>query len=97
MEAVLKTHQLKAFYGDAQAIFGIDFELHAGELVGRHPWRVEALERTGAKVIAVEREGEIIVEFADDFEVQASDALFVCGSISSLDRYQKAFKTTSAA
>ena len=71
--------------------------LHAGELVGRHPWRVEALERTGAKVIAVEREGEIIVEFADDFEVQASDALFVCGSISSLDRYQKAFKTTSAA
>jgi len=33
MTAVLKTHQLKAFYGDAQAIFGIDFELHAGEVV----------------------------------------------------------------
>lgn len=33
MAAVLQTHQLKAFYGDAQAIFGIDFELHAGELV----------------------------------------------------------------
>jgi len=33
MAVVLQTHQLKAFYGDAQAIFGIDFELHAGELV----------------------------------------------------------------
>lgn len=30
---LLQTHALKAFYGDAQALFGIDFELHAGELV----------------------------------------------------------------
>lgn len=31
--ALLKTRDLKAFYGDAQALFGIDFELHPGELV----------------------------------------------------------------
>jgi len=30
---LLRTHQLKAFYGDAQALFGIDFELHSGEVV----------------------------------------------------------------
>jgi branched-chain amino acid transport system ATP-binding protein len=30
---LLQTHALKAFYGDAQALFGIDFELFAGELV----------------------------------------------------------------
>lgn len=30
---VLQTNGLKAFYGDAQALFGIDFELNAGELV----------------------------------------------------------------
>lgn len=30
---VLQTSGLKAFYGDAQALFGIDFELNAGELV----------------------------------------------------------------
>lgn len=30
---LLKTHQLQAFYGDAQALFGIDFALNAGELV----------------------------------------------------------------
>lgn len=31
--ALLRTHHLQAFYGDAQALFGIDFELQAGELV----------------------------------------------------------------
>ncbi len=31
--ALLTTHGLQAFYGDAQALFGIDFALAAGELV----------------------------------------------------------------
>ncbi|MBL8330233.1 MAG: ABC transporter ATP-binding protein [Rubrivivax sp.] len=31
--SLLKTQGLQAFYGDAQALFGIDFELHAGEMV----------------------------------------------------------------
>jgi len=30
---LLRTHDLKAFYGDAQALFGIDFELSRGEVV----------------------------------------------------------------
>jgi uncharacterized protein with PhoU and TrkA domain len=71
--------------------------LQPGSLVGRHPWRNEELDRTGAKVIAVERGSEIIVEFPDDFAVQDDDALFVCGSLNSLERYQRAFKTGSAA
>lgn len=33
MTALLQTQDLQAFYGDAQALFGIDFELNAGELV----------------------------------------------------------------
>lgn len=33
MEPILRTQSLEAFYGDAQALFGIDFELFAGELV----------------------------------------------------------------
>jgi branched-chain amino acid transport system ATP-binding protein len=33
MSALLEAHGLKAFYGDAQALFGIDFELARGELV----------------------------------------------------------------
>jgi branched-chain amino acid transport system ATP-binding protein len=33
MSALLSTHALQAFYGDAQALYGIDFELAQGELV----------------------------------------------------------------
>jgi branched-chain amino acid transport system ATP-binding protein len=33
MSALLATHALSAFYGDFQALFGIDFELHGGETV----------------------------------------------------------------
>lgn len=33
MNALLTTHALEAFYGDAQALFGIDFTLSRGELV----------------------------------------------------------------
>ena len=33
MHSLLSTHDLSAFHGDAQALYGIDFELHAGELV----------------------------------------------------------------
>lgn len=69
--------------------------LSAGTLAGSHPWRSEALERTGAKVVAVERAGEVIVEFDDVFLVRPDDILFVCGSISSLDRYQLAFQATT--
>ncbi|MCI5074162.1 ABC transporter ATP-binding protein [Oricola sp.] len=32
-EALLSTHGLKAFYGDFQALFGIDFEICPGEVV----------------------------------------------------------------
>lgn len=30
---LLRTHHLKAFYGDVQALFGVDFELKTGEVV----------------------------------------------------------------
>ena len=33
MTALLSTEGLQAFYGDAQALFGIDFELQSGELL----------------------------------------------------------------
>ncbi len=33
MSALLQTRELKAWYGDAQALFGIDFHIDAGEVV----------------------------------------------------------------
>ena len=66
--------------------------LNAGTLVGAHPWRSEALERTGAKVIAVERGQDVLVEFPDNFALRADDSLFVCGTISSLEHYHREFQ-----
>jgi Trk K+ transport system NAD-binding subunit len=70
--------------------------LSAGTLTGQHPWRNHALDQTGAKVVAVERERDVIVEFERDFLVRPDDALFVCGSISSLKRYQREYQATTA-
>ncbi|PLX61593.1 ABC transporter ATP-binding protein [Sedimenticola selenatireducens] len=33
MSVLLSTHKLKAFYGDFQALFGIDFDIHTHEIV----------------------------------------------------------------
>jgi Trk K+ transport system NAD-binding subunit len=68
----------------------------AANLAGEHPWRCEVLERTGAKIVAVEREREVLVEFGDDFIVRADDTLFVCGSVNSLERYQREFLARNA-
>jgi Trk K+ transport system NAD-binding subunit len=70
--------------------------LSPGTLVGEHPWRSEALERTGAKIVAVERGQEVIVGFADGFLLRPDDALFVCGTLNSLDRYQREFQASPA-
>ena len=65
----------------------------SGTLVGAHPWRSEEMDRTGAKVVAVERAGDILVEFDDAFTIAGDDILFVCGSFNSLERFQRSFKT----
>ncbi|TRZ91229.1 MAG: hypothetical protein D4R84_14610 [Rhodocyclaceae bacterium] len=70
--------------------------LSAGALAGQHPWHNEALERTGATIVAVERDREVVVEFDQNFQVRPDDALFVCGSINSLKRYQREFQATTA-
>ncbi|MCX7148327.1 MAG: NAD-binding protein [Rhodocyclales bacterium] len=70
--------------------------LNAGTMAGQHPWHNDALERTGAKIVAVERERDVMVEFDPDFLLRQDDALYVCGSISSLKRYQREFQATTA-
>jgi len=76
---------------------GIKFiQVKAGALSGQHPWHCDELDGTGAKVIAVERDHEVLVEFNPEFVIHPNDALFVCGSNNSLERYQRAFKAATA-
>ena len=71
--------------------------LSPGSLAGIHPWRNEALDRTGAKIVAVERGHDVLIEFGDDFRLQQDDALYVCGSLASLERCQSVFQAASIA
>ena len=63
----------------------------AGNLVGQHPWRNEAVDSTGAKVVAVERGSDVIVDFDAAFALRPDDIVFVCGTDTSLAQYQREF------
>lgn len=66
--------------------------LSAGTMTGSHPWKNEALERTGAKIVAVERNHDVLIEFADGFRLNDDDVLYVCGSLNSIARCQREFQ-----
>ena len=71
--------------------------MSAGEMAGWHPWRSEVLERTGAKIIAVERAQDVLVDFSDNFEIASDDALLVCGTLDCLERFQREFQASPMA
>jgi Trk K+ transport system NAD-binding subunit len=68
----------------------------AGPLAGLHPWRAQVRERTGAAVVAVERDQNVFVKFDDAFEVCPDDTLFLCGTTGSLDQYLREFQAAPA-
>ena len=63
-----------------------------GVLVGKHPWRSGVRERTGVSLVALERQGRVIVEFSDDFRVEAGDVVYLCGASESLDLAMREFR-----
>jgi Trk K+ transport system NAD-binding subunit len=66
--------------------------MSAGALAGAHPWRAEVRERTGAAVVAVERGGQVVLQFPEDFLVGEDDAVFICGTGASLELYMRTFR-----
>ena len=70
--------------------------LTAGLLSGAHPWHSEVLERTGTKIVAVERDADVLIELPDDFLLQSSDVVFACGTLASLEAYQREFQAISS-
>ncbi len=68
-----------------------------GSLAGAHPWKAQVRERTGAAVVAVERDGEVLVNFDASFRVAQDDVVFVCGSAICLDKFRQVFRAGSPA
>ena len=56
-------------------------KLDAGKLAGQHPRLPKLHERTGCTIIAVEREGKVILDFPKTFVLNQSDAIYVCGQV----------------
>ncbi len=65
-------------------------------LVGRALEDFRIRERTGCSVVAVERSGDVIVEFEDGFEIQADDTVYVSGTDEDVATYFKGFPNTRA-
>jgi len=59
MTALLSTHRVSSFYGDFQALFGVDFEVHEGEtvaIIGSNGAGKSTLLRTIAGLLRVPRD-----------------------------------------
>jgi Trk K+ transport system NAD-binding subunit len=66
--------------------------LSAGALAGLHLWQDAVRAHSGASIIAVVRDDEVLMDFDGDFQIHASDALLVCGTVRDLERFQHAFQ-----
>ena len=64
-----------------------------GALAGAHPWQAGVRERSGASVVALERQGEVLVELPDALRVEPDDVLFVCGTFESLELFMREFRS----
>ena len=66
-------------------------KLAPGPLAGQNPRAARIREHTGCTVVAVERNGEMIMDFDDSLTLTAEDALYVCGTANAFNRYHEQF------
>ncbi len=65
--------------------------LHPGPLVGRNPLTARIRELTGCSVVAVERDGQLCMDFPQDFILTSDDAVYLCGTAAAFKRYYDEF------
>lgn len=66
-------------------------KVSARGLAAHHPKHAGLLEQTGCNVVAVERGGDVLVEFGPDFAFQDSDAVYICGSGAATQKFARVF------
>ncbi len=60
-------------------------KVDGSSLAGQHPLRSSLRGRTDVLVVALGRNAAVVVEFADEFRIEAGDELFLCGAPAALD------------
>ena len=66
-------------------------KVSANGLMNLHPKQGALQEKTGCSVVAVERDDELLVEFDAGFAFLAGDAVYICGSGESTQRFYRMF------
>jgi Trk K+ transport system NAD-binding subunit len=66
-------------------------KLHAGRLAGHYPAESRIRDRTGCVVVAVERNGEIIIDIPESFVLAATDELYVCGTVDAFNHFYEEY------
>ena len=66
----------------------------AGRLTGKNPVAERIRERTGCTVVAVERDGQVGMDFPASFRLSPDDALYICGTTDAIARYHEEFPTS---
>jgi Trk K+ transport system NAD-binding subunit len=56
-----------------------------------HPSHADIRVKTGCSVVAVERDEELLVEFATDFRFAPKDAVYICGSAEAAQKFYETF------
>ena len=77
------------FVGDQHSIKLV--RIDTDELVGLQPLTGRISSRTGCTIVAVERDGELTMDFGASFTIQTGDAVYVCGTPEGFDRYYEYF------
>jgi Trk K+ transport system NAD-binding subunit len=66
-------------------------KVEGSPFAGRHPAELDVRQRTGCSVVAVERDDQVVVEFAPEFRVEETDSVYICGSAAAARRYAEIF------
>ncbi len=66
----------------------------AGRLAGKNPVAERIRERTGCTVVAVERDGQVAMDFPASFQLSSDDALYICGTMNAVARYHEELPTS---
>lgn len=64
----------------------------AAGLAGHHPLDSAIDDTRQCRIVAVERDGEIIQDFAATFVLAEHDDIYVCGSVDALNRFYDAYQ-----
>jgi Na+:H+ antiporter len=65
--------------------------VETGSLQGKNPVAERIRERTGCTVVAMEREGQVSMNFPPSLRLLADDALYICGTTDGIGLYYEEF------